>query len=601
MDTKWSWAIAVATAAVLGAGGAAAEGKKVCYAFQDLSTGFWVAGHKAIVTTLQKNGVEVVELNGGKDANRQLEQIKDCIAQGADGIILTADDSDSETTLVALAQEADVPIATFNRPPSDMSKGIIVVADNEAVARQAVEAMAVEGRGKFKAPARSCIRSMLVGDLADANAVKRREGFMNVIKKYPDIFEKPAEINTKWNSQVALAGLEAAITADPEIDFIFTSSDFLFPTIQGVLEPHGKWKKAGEQGHVILGGLDGDDGACKLIREGYVDSTGVQDVYLEAKLALDGILEAIAKGEPRPNAVKLDPGFALSQANYDFKGADDLGLHGPRREEVASRPAGRARLPPAASHQACGRRRGDRGRGDEDDGSAPAKAVHSKRRERPRGSRTAPASALRRPARLRILHPLSDRRLFLAMAVFFPDLASPRNLSNQLSNVWPLLAVAIGQTFVIIISGIDLSQGAIMGFVSVLGAVVMTTAVDPSLLGGSPLWGWLIDESGGVLAGSRCAVAVGGGGHARRRQPDRPRQRLLHLPLRMPAFMVTLVSLMLFSSAGDLAHAVAEHRQPAARVHAGSAPATSSPSISARRSRPRSSGGTSCPSSPIRC
>ena len=85
------------------------------------------------------------------------------------------------------------------------------------------------------------------------------------------------------------------MTADPEIDFIFTSSDFLFPTIQSVLEPLGKWKKAGEEGHVILGGLDGDDGACKLIHEGYVDSTGVQDVYLEAELALDGILEAIAK------------------------------------------------------------------------------------------------------------------------------------------------------------------------------------------------------------------------------------------------------------------------------------------------------------------
>ncbi len=40
----------------------------------------------------------------------------------------------------------------------------------------------------------------------------------------------------------------------------------------------------------------------------------------------------------------------------------------------------------------------------------------------------------------------------------------------------------------------------------------------------------------------------------------------------MPAFMVTLVSLMLFSSAGDLAHPVAEHRQPARRtsLHLGS-------------------------------
>lgn len=305
--------------------GSAAEAKKICYAFQDLSTGFWVAGHGAIVETLKGAGHEVVELNGGHDANRQLEQIKDCIAQGADGIILTADDGDSETTIVQVAQEADVPIATFNRPPSDLSKGIIVVADNESVARQAVEALAAKAIGRFEGTGTKLHPLVLVGDLADPNAIKRREGFMNVINKYPNIFETPVEIATKWNSEVALAGLEAAVTADPNIDFIFTSSDFLFPTIQSVLEGKGKWKKSGEVGHVILGGLDGDDGACKLIREGYVDSTGVQDVYLEAKLALDSILAAIDGGDARPNGIKLDPGFALSTENYDYRGKETWG------------------------------------------------------------------------------------------------------------------------------------------------------------------------------------------------------------------------------------------------------------------------------------
>jgi inositol transport system substrate-binding protein len=300
-------------------------GKKVCYAFQDLSTGFWVASHDAIVSTLEENGVEVLEYNGGKDANRQLEQINDCIAQGADGIILTADDSDSETTLVALAQENDVPIATFNRPPSDLSKGIIVVADNESVARVAVEAMADEAEKKFAETGEKLHPLILVGDLKDANAVKRREGFINALANHADIFETPVEIATEWNTEKALAGLEAAVTADPDIDFIFTSSDFLFPTIQSVLDAHGKWHKAGEDGHVILGGLDGDDGACRLIREGYVDSTGVQDVKLESQMALDGIIGAIASGETQPNSMNLDPGFALSQANLAEMGPKTWG------------------------------------------------------------------------------------------------------------------------------------------------------------------------------------------------------------------------------------------------------------------------------------
>ena len=307
------------------AGAASAQDTTVCYAFQDLSTGFWVAGHKAIVDTLTKGGVKVVELNGGHDANRQLEQVKDCIAQGGDGVILTADDGDSGTVVVAEAQGSDIPIATFNRPPSDMSKGIVVVADNEAVARAAVDAMVDEATKKMAKTGKKLKPLILMGDLADPNAVKRREGFMNSVKAHPDLFETPVEVATKWDSQVALAGLEAAMTADPNIDFIFTSSDFLFPTIKSVLDPLGKWKKSSEDGHIILGGLDGDDGACKLIQDGYVDSTGVQDVYLEAQLALTGILDAIKAGETQPNAVKLDPGFALSQANYAEMGAKTWG------------------------------------------------------------------------------------------------------------------------------------------------------------------------------------------------------------------------------------------------------------------------------------
>ena len=297
----------------------AQSGKKVCYAFQDLSTEFWVAGHKAITETLTNAGVEVIELNGGQDANRQLEQIRDCIAQGADGIILTAQDGESGTTIVKEAQEADVPIATFNRPPSDITKGIVVVADNALVARQAVEFMAQKALARFEATGEKLNPLVLVGDLADPNAVQRRAGFMAVIEKYPDIFNTPVEIATEWNTEKALAGLEAAITANPKIDFIFTSSDFLFPTIRSVLESHGKWIPTGQKGHVILGGLDGDATACKLIKENYVDATGVQDVFFEAKLALDGILAAIEKGDTRPNAVLADPGFALNAGNIDFQ------------------------------------------------------------------------------------------------------------------------------------------------------------------------------------------------------------------------------------------------------------------------------------------
>ena len=49
---------------------------------------------------------------------------------------------------------------------------------------------------------------------------------------------------------------------------------------------------------------------------------------------------------------------------------------------------------------------------------------------------------------------------FLLLVPFLPTLSTPGNISNLMSNMWPLLVVAVGQTFVLTIAGIDLSQGA---------------------------------------------------------------------------------------------------------------------------------------------
>lgn len=307
----------------------AQDSTTICFGFQDLETEFWVAGHKAITETLRDQGVEVLEYNANEDPNRQLEQVRECIAQGVDGIIIIPQDGDSAVTIIGEAQDADIPIAVFNRPPNDRSKGIIVVADNVSATEQAVEFMAQKALVKWEVTGTPVKPLILVGALQDTNAIGRREGFFNVIarynERYPGMFAEPIEVATEWDAATALANLEAAITANPDVDFIFTSSDFLFPTIRSVLEPRGMWLPTGQKGHVIMGGLDGDATACKLIDEGYIDGTGVQDLFLEAQMTLDGILEAIDAGETQPNAVLLDPGFALTAGNIQFQRSDMWG------------------------------------------------------------------------------------------------------------------------------------------------------------------------------------------------------------------------------------------------------------------------------------
>ena len=294
----------------------------ICFAFQDLETEYWVAAHKAITETLRAKNIKVLERNAHQDANRQLEQIRDAIAQDVDGIIMIPQDGESAVTIIGEANKAGIPIGVFNRPPADRSKpALVVVADNERIAEEAVAYMAKASR-KFN---RKMTPLILVGDLGDQNSIERKSGFYKAVDAYPDLFKKPIEVPTKWDATTTLANLEAALQVEPGVDFLFTSSDFLYPQVKAVLEPLGKWKPISDPDHVILGGLDGDSTAYKLMKDGYVDATGVQDLFFEANAIMEALLEAIEKDQNTPEKWIQDPGFALTQENMAEREMDMWG------------------------------------------------------------------------------------------------------------------------------------------------------------------------------------------------------------------------------------------------------------------------------------
>jgi len=136
---------------------------------------------------------------------------------------------------------------------------------------------------------------------------------------------------------------------------------------------------------------------------------------------------------------------------------------------------------------------------------------------------------------------------FLVLWIFLPRLGSARNLSNLSSNVWPLLMLVIGQMFVLIVGGIDLSQISIMAITSVCGALMMTSKLDPELFAGNPLWGVLISEQGGPLGGSVLAVPVGIAVMLAIGVLIGLANGLAVAKFKMPPFMVTLVSMFFFS------------------------------------------------------
>ena len=118
--------------------------------------------------------------------------------------------------------------------------------------------------------------------------------------------------------------------------------------------------------------------------------------------------------------------------------------------------------------------------------------------------------------------------LVVVLAPFAPGLLSSGNFNNVLANLLPLLVVAAGQTIVLIAGGIDLSVTSTIALTSVAGGMVMNNNN-----------GWLAHQPLATPAAILVMLLLGaviGGGNG-----------LAITLLRMPAFMVTLTSMMFLS------------------------------------------------------
>jgi inositol transport system substrate-binding protein len=280
--------------------------------FETLQTEYWVAGFEAIKAELKKRDIAMLEAIADGDANRQLEQVNNFIARGVDGIIAVPKDAKTIIPMIKAANAANIPIVLYNRPADKTdARSVAVVADNFALTKATVEYMCEQAKKsgrKFKA-------LLLMGDLGDINAIGRRDGFEEAVKSHGDIVEVVARVPTEWNQEKAQAGVTNALQAHPDINFIFTSSDFLFPSIISALKSANKYKKIGEDGHVLLGGFDGDATAHQMMKDGYLDADGVQNVYFESEAAVQAVLDLKA-GKPVAEIIR-DPGFVIHQGNLN--------------------------------------------------------------------------------------------------------------------------------------------------------------------------------------------------------------------------------------------------------------------------------------------
>ncbi len=294
--------------------GAPAAVQTIGVSFETLQTEFWVAALKAFETELARRNIRMLQAVADGDANRQIEQVRNFITRKVDGIIMVPKDARACIPVIKAANAANIPIVMFNRPAAESdARSVAVVADNFTLARDTVAFLVAQARkagGQHKA-------LHLIGDLGDINAIGRRDGFDAAVSNATDVIEVVARVPTEWNNEKAYAGVVNALQKHPDIRLIFTPSDLHLPAIASALRNAGKWHKRGEPGHVLLAGFDGDATAYQMLVDGYLDATGVQDVFFEVEASIQAVLDARA-GKALPATI-LDRGFVIHAGNLQEK------------------------------------------------------------------------------------------------------------------------------------------------------------------------------------------------------------------------------------------------------------------------------------------
>jgi ABC-type sugar transport system substrate-binding protein len=302
----------------------AADKLTIGVSMDTLQAAFWVANEKAMKKEADKLGVNYVLVIAEGDANKQNQQVENLIAQGVNAIVISAKDGAAIVAALKKARDAGIPTVMDNRPvQGDFVPDLTVFSDNTAMAKQSLQWFV----DKAKTQKKTYNACLLIGNLGDENAILRKNGHMEVIDANPDVIKLVAQVPTEWQHEVALAGLQNAFQAHPEINLIITPSDDMFPPIKSALEQIGRWKKIGQPGHVAVVSFDGDENGMQNLKDGYNWVDAAQASEQTGILCIDWAVK-MANGQKPPNPVFKDPGVIVTIDNVKKVGPTIWGWAG---------------------------------------------------------------------------------------------------------------------------------------------------------------------------------------------------------------------------------------------------------------------------------
>ncbi len=274
----------------------------------------------AIVAALDAAGVEYISTDAGSSAEQQLNDVQQLISQGANALIILAQDGTAILPAVEDALNQGIPVIAYDRLIGNPG-ALYITFDNVEVGRmQAREILALVPEGNYV---------FIKGNQADANADFLRGGQAEVLK---DAVDSGAIVNVgesytdNWDPAVAQTNMEQFLTQNNnEVDAVVASNDGM---AGGVVEA---LRAQGLAGIVPVSGQDGDAAALNRVALGeqtvsvWKDARELGKAAGEAAVALaqgtaladiSGVVDFLSPGGNNMTSILLAP-IPITQDNLN--------------------------------------------------------------------------------------------------------------------------------------------------------------------------------------------------------------------------------------------------------------------------------------------
>jgi len=217
----------------------------------------------------------VVTTNANSNPQKQNDDIDYLISLGVQAIVTVPEDSAGICAAAEKARAAKIPFYTIDRSPAGCKINMTVLSDNRLAGQQAAQVIVDELKKKYGSPKGKVLE--ITGNLSQNVGQLRRDGFHDVVDKYKDItvIQKVGDWDAAKGQQIAID----VLSANPDLDGIYIHSDNVYgPGTKAAMDQLGRFHKRGENGHIILTGVDGGPWILEAILDGVADGAGSQPV-----------------------------------------------------------------------------------------------------------------------------------------------------------------------------------------------------------------------------------------------------------------------------------------------------------------------------------